>query len=488
MLRLHDSLTRKTRVLDASPDGVLRYYTCGPTIHDFAHVGNFRSFIWQDVLKRVMRARGLDVKHVMNITDVEDKIIMKAQEAGIDVTDPARIPDYTKKYEDALFEDFETLRVEAADEFPRATEWVPQMIELGERLVEKGHAYASEGSLYFSVKSMPTYGRLSRLDPDSIRDGARVDKDEYEKDEVRDFVLWKAWREGEPRWESPWGPGRPGWHLECSVMSMSCLGAETIDLHAGGEDLLFPHHENEIAQSEGATGQVFCRHWVHGAHLLVEGKKMSKSLGNFFTLRDLVAKDHDPLAIRYLLASVHYRAPLNLTEEALVAAAAALERLHDFARRLDAAEAAASDDTEAAERIEKAAAEFDTALDDDLNSSGALGALFIGVREANAAIGDKRAGETVLAAAHALLQKADAIFAFLPDEGGGPRVLERELGGALFRVTTVGDVPEEAVEKVFARQAARKQKDFAASDRLRDELATDGWIVEDAPGGAVIRR
>jgi cysteinyl-tRNA synthetase len=486
-MRLHDSLTRRPRELTASPDGVLRYYTCGPTIHDFAHVGNFRSFVWQDVLKRVMKARGFDVRHVMNITDVEDKIIQKAQEAGIDVVDPARIPDYTKQYEDALFEDFAALRIEPADEFPRATEWVEPMIELGERLVENGHAYAADGSLYFSVKSLPGYGRLSRLDPDSIRDGARVDKDEYEKDEVRDFVLWKAWREGEPRWESPWGPGRPGWHLECSAMSMRCLGADTIDLHAGGEDLLFPHHENEIAQSEGATGQTFCKHWVHGAHLRVEGEKMSKSLGNFFTLRDLVAKGHDPLAIRYLLASVHYRAPINLTEEALAAAAAALDRLNDFARRLAAAEPAERDDADAAERIESAARDYDAALDDDLNTSGALGALFVAVRETNAAIGENRAGESVLKAARHLLDQADAIFAFLPGEGGGPKVVEREIGGSPFAVTVVGDVPDETVDKVFARQEARKAKDFETSDRLRDELTAGGWTVEDAPGGAVIR-
>ena len=489
-MKLHDTMTRGLADLRPAPDGVLRFYACGPTVHGYAHVGNCRLFTWQDVLKRVLVARGIEVRSAMNVTDVEDKIIERARARGIDVTDPARLPEYTAEFETAFFDDLAALRIKRADAHPRATEWVPQMIEMTAKLVERGHAYVSDGSVYFSVASMPTYGQLAHLEQQEIQAGARVDSDEYQKDDVRDFVLWKAWKEGEPRWESPWGPGRPGWHLECSVMSMQCLGSETIDLHVGGEDLVFPHHTNEIAQSEGSTGVTFCRTWAHCAHLKVNGQKMAKSLGNYFTLRDLQEKGFSPVGVRYFLASVHYRAPLNLTFEGLHAAEAAVSRLNEFARLLATAKASGAGDGGDALATQLAAAEreFDDCLADDLNTSGALGVLFGVVRDANAALASGSLSEAALQRAQALVSKADAIFAFLPTEGLGVTSLVREIGGQRYEVTAVGDVPAEILEKVAARQQARKSKNFAESDRLRDELGGDGWIIEDVAGGARVRK
>ncbi|MEM7244858.1 MAG: cysteine--tRNA ligase [Acidobacteriota bacterium] len=487
MTVLYDTLTRSPREVTASPDGVLRFYVCGPTIHDYGHVGNFRTFTFTDIARRVLEQRGHDVRFVMNITDVEDKIIQRANDAGLDVRDPARLPDYTRKYEDAFLADCATLRIKKADEHPRATEHVAGMIELVSKLIEKGHAYESEGSVYFEVASLESYGKLSGCTADSTRAGARVDCDEYDKEDARDFVLWKASKDGEPVWDSPWGGGRPGWHLECSVMSTKSLGSNTLDLHAGGEDLVFPHHENEIAQSEGAHGGTYCKHWIHSAHLRVDGQKMSKSLGNFYTLRDLVEKGHDPLAIRYLLASVHYRAPLNLTDDALEAAGKAVERLNEFSRRVVAAKpAGAGEDDELADLVEKHSAEFDANLDDDLCTSGALGALFSVVREVNPAIEKNEASERTLNASRELLEKFDAIFACLKD-GMEAKSVVREIAGKSFEATALGDVPQEILEKVVARAEARAAKDYAAADTLRDEVAGAGFVVEDTRDGARVK-
>lgn len=487
-LRLTETMRRAPVDVAPSPDGLLRFYTCGPTVHDLAHVGNHRLYVWHDVLRRTLAARGYRVRSVMNITDVEDKIIEKATQRGIDVTDPARLPEYTREFEHAFLKDLASLRILPDDAYPRATEFVPQMVEMVGRLVERGHAYVSDGSVYFSVASLPGYGKLSHLDAKEIQSGARVDSDEYEKDDARDFVLWKSSKRGEPRWPSPWGAGRPGWHLECSVMSMECLGAETIDLHAGGEDLVFPHHENEIAQSEGATGVTFCRAWVHCAHLKVNGKKMSKSLGNFFTLRDLVGRGIDPVAVRYFLGSVHYRAPLNLTMEGLEAAGAAVARLNELGRLLAAARPGASEAPSLVAQVAQAELAFDAALADDLNTSGALGALFGFVRDANAALASGAMSAEALAASRALLAKADAVFAFLPEAGFGVASVVRDIGGRRYEVTGVGDVPGTVLEKVAARQEARSARDFARADELRDELARDGFVVEDVAGGARVRR
>jgi cysteinyl-tRNA synthetase len=489
MLRIHDTLTRTLREVTAGPDGILRFYSCGPTIHDLAHVGNYRTYVWVDVFKRVLRARGTSLRHVMNITDVEDKIIDKARAAGIDVTVPSRLPELTAPYEQAFHEDLATLRILPADQYPHATQMVPEMIELVGRLIERSHAYVADGSVYFRIESMPSYGRLAHLDAAEIRAGARVDHDEYAKADARDFVLWKAWRPGEPRWDSPWGPGRPGWHLECSVMAMKCLGSSTLDVHAGGEDLIFPHHENEIAQSEGATGQPFCRLWMHGAHLRVDGQKMSKSLHNFYTLRDLLGQGHSAQAVRYLLASVHYRAPLNLTREALEAAARAIDRLAETARLLlTASPREDADDPALVARLEQAGRDFDAALDDDLNTSAALGVLFSAVRDVNSALAAASMGRAGLATARDLLARADAVFAVLPPGGFAVQSVRRDVAGSPYEVAAIGEVPVEVLERVVARQAARRARDFAAADRVRAELAAAGWVIEDVPGGARVKR
>jgi cysteinyl-tRNA synthetase len=489
VIRIHDTLTRSLRDVTPGPSGAVLFYSCGPTVHDHAHVGNFRTYVWVDQFKRLLKARGVSVRHVMNITDVDDRIIEKAQAAGIDVTDPGRIREYTDRYESGFHADLATLRIQPADEYPHATGMVPQMLDVVRRLIDRGHAYVSQGSVYFRIGTFPTYGDLAHLEAASVKDGARVDTDKYEKEEARDFVLWKAWRPGEPRWESPWGPGRPGWHLECSAMAMSCLGAETIDVHAGGEDLVFPHHTNEIAQSEGATGVPFCRIWMHGAHLRIDAQKMSKSLGNFFTLGDLVAQGLDPVAVRYLLGSVHYRAPLNLMPEALDAAGQAVARLNECARLLASTPPRAGvDDTALVASLARARRDMDEALDDDLNTAEALGALFVAVREANAALAAGGLGPAGHAAATELLRAADGVFAFLPTEGIAIRTLTREIGGKPYEVTGVGDVPEAVLAQVAARQEARRAKDFATADRLRDELAKAGYVVEDVTGGARVKR
>jgi len=327
-MRVFNTLTRRTEDLEPITPGHVRLYTCGPTVYDFAHIGNFRTYVWEDLLRRTIRHLGFRITQVMNITDIEDKIIAKAIAHG------TTIDEVTAPFIRAFFEDLDTLGIERAEHYPRATDHIPEMIAIARKLEETGHTYASQGSLYFRIESFPTYGRLSSLEAREIKVGARVDSDEYEKDDARDFVLWKGHRPGEPSWESPYGAGRPGWHLECSAMSMKYLG-ESFDLHTGGVDNIFPHHENEIAQSEGATGRPFVRYWMHAAHLMVDAEKMSKSKGNFYTLRDLVARGSDPRALRYLLLATHYRSPLNFTFDALARSAQELQRFDALYARLD---------------------------------------------------------------------------------------------------------------------------------------------------------
>ena len=327
MLRLHNTLTGNEEELRTIEEGVVRLYTCGPTVYDYAHIGNFRTFVFQDLLRRYLVYRGLRVKHVMNITDVDDRIIQNAHAQGMS------LKDYTEKYTQAFFEDSRTLRIELPELMPRATAHIPEMVALIKRLEEKGYTYRKDGSIYFSISRFKDYGKLSKADFSGIQAGARVDTDKYDKENARDFALWKAPKEGEDFWETEIGPGRPGWHIECSAMSMKYLG-ETFDIHCGGADLVFPHHENEIAQSEAATGKPFVHYWLHPEFLIVEGEKMSKSLGNQFTLRDLLAKGPAPEAIRYLLLSVHYRRQLNFTWDGLQQAEASLQRLEEFVLRM----------------------------------------------------------------------------------------------------------------------------------------------------------
>jgi cysteinyl-tRNA synthetase len=460
-MRLYNTLTRAIEPLETIEAGHVRMYTCGPTVYDFAHVGNFRTYVWEDLLRRTLRALGYRVTQVMNLTDVEDKIIARMAETG------RTLEEVTAPYIQAFFEDIEALRIERAEHYPRATEHVPDMIALARRLEERGHAYVRQGSLYFRIASFPSYGRLSGLDRRQLRVGSRVDADEYDKADARDFVLWKAHRSGEPRWESPWGPGRPGWHLECSAMSMKYLG-ESFDLHTGGVDNIFPHHENEIAQSEGASGRPFVRHWAHAAHLVVEGEKMAKSKGNFYTLRDLLAQGHEPRAIRFLLLSTHYRTPLNFTFRALAQARSEIERLDDWLDRLDREPAPPGRDEPFDRLVVEAVERFFDCLRDDLNVSGAIGSLFRLVRETHGAL----------------------------DRGGVPVESRRHLREAIARmdrVLAVMDRPEAVVDAEIARlvaerEQARLARDFATADRIRRELASRGILVEDTPQGPRIKR
>ncbi len=478
MLRFHNTLTGKTEEFKPLEAGKIRMYTCGPTVYDYAHIGNFRTFVFQDILRRTLRLRGYELLHVMNITDVDDRIIGKAISEGTTIGEIAR------PYEEALFEDAAVLGIENPEKIVRATEHIPEMIELIERLRANGAAYDSDGSVYFSIQKFPTYGRLAKLDMDGLKPGARIETDQYEKGDPRDFVLWKASKPGEPVWEAPFGPGRPGWHVECSAMSMKYLG-ESFDIHTGGSDLIFPHHTNEIAQSEAATGKPFVRVWLHGEHLIVEGEKMSKSLGNFFTLRDLLKKGHKPTAIRYLLASVPYRRQLNFTMDSLHQAEQSIDRLRRFLLRLRS-EKFADGSSEITKHAEEAQKAFDGALDDDLNTAGALGAVFNFVRDANIAM-DKdafRAGD--VAGVESMMQRFDSVFDVLADDKERLKLLagKLELDG-----TGEQGLSDSEVDALIAeRQRARAARDFSRSDEIRDQLAGSGIIVEDSRDGVRWRR
>jgi len=447
-------------------------YTCGPTVYDYAHIGNYRTFVFQDILRRFLKLRGYKMKHVMNLTDVDDRIIANSAAAGVSIRD------YTQKFAQAFFDDCKTLSIEAPEHWIRATDHIDDMVKLIERLQEKTYTYPSEGSIYYRIAKFPHYGRLSNIDVAGIQAGVRVDVDRYEKESARDFALWKAPKPGEHFWETPIGKGRPGWHIECSAMAMKYLG-ETLDIHTGGIDLAFPHHENEIAQSEGATGKPFVRYWMHAEHLLVEGEKMSKSLGNFFTLRDLFAKGYKPSALRFALASVPYRKQLNFTFDGLQQAASSVERLRNFAARLAQGKFPAGKQKGMAVRVAEAADEFDAGLSDDLNTARALAAAFDLLRDTNIAMdkGDFRQGDVV--AAQEFLATFDRIFAVMEDNDAEKL---RALG---FGPAESG--PNDAeIEKLIAdRQAARQRRDFAASDRIRKELADRGILIEDLKDGSV---
>ncbi len=447
-------------------------YTCGPTVYDYAHIGNYRTFVFQDILRRFLKLRGYKMKHVMNLTDVDDRIIANSAAAGVSIRD------YTEKFAQAFFDDCKTLSIEAPEHWIRATDHIDDMVKLIERLQAKTYTYPSEGSIYYRIAKFPNYGKLSNINVAGIQTGARVDVDRYEKESARDFALWKAPKPGEHFWETSIGKGRPGWHIECSAMAMKYLG-ETLDIHTGGIDLAFPHHENEIAQSEGATGKPFVRYWMHAEHLLVEGEKMSKSLGNFYTLRDLFAKGYKPSALRFALASVPYRKQLNFTFDGLQQAASSVERLRNFAARLAQGKFPVGKQKDMAARVAEAADEFDAGLSDDLNTARALAAAFDLLRETNIAMdkGDFRQGD--VAAAQEFLATFDRIFAVMEDNDAEKL---RALG---FGPAESG--PNDAeIEKLIAdRQAARQRRDFAASDRIRKELADRGILIEDSKDGSV---
>jgi cysteinyl-tRNA synthetase len=461
-IRLLDTLTTETRPLEPLVAGRVGVYSCGPTVYGPAHIGNFRSFLFADVLVRHLRRRGLAVTWVMNITDIDDKIIKGAKAAG------QTIGELTDHWLDVFRVDAERLRMTRPDVQPRATEHMPEIVALIETLLERGHAYRTEdGSIFFRIASWPTYGRLARLDPDQMRTGERVESDEYAKDDVRDFAVWKGPKDGEPSWDTAIGPGRPGWHIECSAMSMKHLGP-SFDIHTGGIDLIFPHHEDEIAQSEAATGRPFVRTWLHCAHLQTSGAKMAKSTGNIARVGELLDAGVSPRALRYALISVHYRAPLNYSDESLAAAAAALERLDALVAALGAYREDRPADAELPGVLDAADAAFGEALDDDLNVSAALAVVFDLVRELNRRIDARSLSTGDADRALAALRSFDEVLAVLP---AAEDELDDETRGLLE-----------------ARSAARAARDWAASDRLRDELAGRGIAVEDTRDGQRWRR
>ncbi len=468
-LKLFNSLGRCLQEFEPLEPGHIRLYTCGPTVYDRIHIGNLRTFVFEDLLRRTLRFFGYRVTQAMNLTDVEDKIIAAALEADVD------IGTFTAPHVASFFDDLTTLRIERVEHYPRATEHVAEMIAMIERLLTAGYAYCADDCVFFRIGADEDYGRLSGIDLDQVRRGERVRSDEYDKEDARDFVLWKGAKEGEPAWPSPWGPGRPGWHIECSAMSQKYLG-KTFDIHCGGVDNLFPHHENEIAQSESANCCPLARYWLHSEHLTVDGEKMSKSLGNCYTLGDLLDRGLSARSIRYLLASVHYRQQLDFTFDKLAAADRALKRIDDMRFRL-AHEVEKEIDPgpldRAAGRFENA---FATALADDLNTAGALGAVFTFVHTVNGFIdqGLPPGGRTRV---HAALDRADQVLAVL-DTGDWAGAAES--GGGL------SDVEIDAL--VAARSEARATRDFAAADRIRDQLSEAGVVVEDAPGGSRWKR
>jgi cysteinyl-tRNA synthetase len=489
-LRLFNTLSGQLDPLTPMDGQALRMYACGPTVYDYGHIGNFRTFLHIDVLRRFLRLTGTPVRHVMNITDVDDKIIRNAAEAG----EP--ISAYTAPFVEAFFEDLDALRVQRPELVVRATDHIPQMVGLIQRLEKTGAAYRTEdGSWYFRLKAFPAYGKLSKKDLSGMEDGARVDLDEYEKDSARDFALWKAAKPGETSWESPLGAGRPGWHIECSTMAMEYLG-ESFDLHAGGEDLMFPHHENEIAQSETATGKPFARHWMHVRFLLVDGRKMAKSEGNFYTLRDLLLKGYRASAIRLALISVPYHRQLNFTFDGLVDATSAIDRLRTFRNRLTAGNFALGTNQAVQGAAKKAQTDFRDALANDLNTAEARAAIFELVREANTVMDRGLFRQSDRDAALAVLADFDQVFDVLEDLDAEParRALAwaqasgrmDDVAPGLVASQSISDAEIDAL--VAEREQARKQRDFARADQIRAQLAELGVVIEDSKDGVRWKR
>ena len=465
MLSIHNTLSGQLEEFRPMVEGEAKFYYCGPTVWDYGHIGNFRSAIAADVLRRYLKFKGLRVTQVMNITDVDDRIIAKAQESGL------AIDDYTQKYIDAFWEDFDALGCERPEVAPRATRHIPEMVLIIEKLEERDHAYQSDGSIYYRIKSFPEYGKLSKINfAGNIEGGSeRIDTDKYEKEDARDFALWKAPNKPEePAWDASIGRGRPGWHIECSAMSMKYLG-ETFDLHLGGIDLVFPHHENEIAQSEGATGKPFARYWLHFEHLKVEGETMSKSKGNYYTFRDLTAKGFSAAAIRYFLLSVPCRKQLNFTFDALKGAEKTVASLRDFRARLEEAKTEPGRDDVLHTAIEQALKDFEAGMDDDLNTSKALAAVFEFRRDLNTAMDAGEFGADDRAAVLDLLARIDSVLGVLGEE-------EEQM------------LDPEIESKIEERNTARRKRNFDLADGIRKELAGRGIILEDTPQGTKWKR
>jgi cysteinyl-tRNA synthetase len=491
-LRLYNTMSAQIEEFRPMRDNEVRMYACGPTVYDYGHIGNFRSFLAVDLLQRFLRQSGYKVKYVMNITDVDDKIIRNAASDGVSVQQ------YTEKYVKAFLEDSAMIGIEPP-QFVRATDHIPEMAEFVAKLVEKNLAYRTEdGSYYFRIAKFPRYGKLSKKDFSGMLDGARVDVDEYDKDSARDFALWKAPKPEEASWNTPIGPGRPGWHLECSVMSMEELG-ESFDLHAGGEDLIFPHHENEIAQSESLTGKTFAHFWFHVRFLLVEGEKMSKSLGNFYTLRDLVLKGYKPSSIRYLLASVPYRNQLNFTFDGLKQATVSVERLRNFQQRLRQGSFPEGSNPEMEKLARDTADRMKSALEDDLNTAQAQAAIFDMVRSANSALDSGKIKKGDVKALLGAIDKFDEIFAVLASDDGAKMKQvfdwavtegsEKEITPELREAVQAGQKSDDEIERKIAEmEAARKARNFAVSDAIRAELTQAGIVIENTKDGVRWKR
>ncbi len=461
MLRFYNTLTRQKEDFHPIEPGKVNMYTCGPTVYNYPHIGNYRAYMFEDLLRRYLKYCNFQVTQVMNLTDVEDKIIRDSQQTGL------TLDAFTQQYKMAFFEDLKTLNIEAAEVYPEATTHIPEMVEMIQTLLERGYAYEVDGSIYYRIDQFPDYGKLAHFDPGELQRGAsgRIDIDEYDKDDVHDFALWKAWssEDGDIYWDTDLGRGRPGWHIECSAMSMKYLGAH-FDIHTGGEDNIFPHHENEIAQSEAATGQRFVNYWLHCRHLLVANQKMSKSLGNFYTLRDLLDRGYKPKGLRYTLLSTHYRQPMNFTLDGLSGAENAVQRLMDFMNALQTADGTGGD---VSELLQQTQTRFEEALDDDLNIAGALGAIFEMVRDVNRAIADRQLSAAAAAQVTALMQRFDTVLGILAED----------------------DVEDDRAQALLVeRQEARKQRNFARADEIRDELQQMGYAVEDSPQGSRLKR
>ena len=463
-LRFYNTLTQQVQEFAPARDNTVRMYTCGPTVYAFAHIGNFRTFTFVDILRKTLRASGLALDHVMNITDVDDKIIRNATAEG------KSLEEYTATYTKAFLDDCAALRLERPERLTPATQYIDDMAAAIQKLTASHHTYVSDGSVYFRISTFPEYGKLSHNDFSGNLAGARVDVDEYEKADARDFALWKAPKPGERYWDEPIGPGRPGWHIECSVMALKFLG-DTIDIHAGGIDLVFPHHENEIAQSESLTGKQFARFWLHAEFLMVEGQKMSKSLGNYFTLRDILERGYQPEAIRYLLASIPYRKSLNFTFDGLKSAATAIERLRNFKLRLETDQYPEGVTEKMQARTAAASNTFVAAMEDDLNTAEALGAVFEYVRDVNTAMdaGEFLKGDA--AGALEFLKRFDAIF------------------DVLQPTRKAGYIEDSEVDSLIAeRAAAKKARYFARADQIREQLLSQGVILEDTKAGVRWKR
>lgn len=462
MIKFFNTLSGKVEPFQPLVPGKAGLYTCGPTVYDYAHIGNFRSYIFEDLLKRFLQHQGFSVHHVMNITDVDDKTIKGSQREKISLSD------YTRKYIQAFFRDIDTLNISRADHYPRATGHIPEMVDIIKSLLEKGFAYQKDGSYYFNVSRFSRYGRLSKIDVSQLKSGERTESDEYAKENIHDFALWKAPKKEEPFWETDIGPGRPGWHIECSAMSSKFLG-NTFDIHCGGVDNIFPHHENEIAQSEAASGQPFVRYWLHCHHLIVEGHKMSKSKGNFYTLNDLLEKDVDPMALRFLLLSTHYRKTLNFTFDALDQAQASVQRMKDFLYELNHRTFEEGINKNVTKSVENAKRKFDSAMENDLNISMALSAVFEFIKNSYRLMQSSQIREKNVRELRGAIDTWNEVLAVLPE--GKEDQLEPRL-----------------MEKIQARNKARAEKKYAEADRLRDDLLQEGIILEDTKEGVRWKR